>query len=288
MSGLALLLLTTALPWTDVWARGLQTVRFEMGWIQGPQQWKGGAEPLAVHHHDAMEEAASAKGDRPDARRPSLDPSEIAETPRASLDTIVLRARNEHLPAPVIVQPPGAPNLFGPLNGQVWTITTQSQNRPQVRSVSFDPATGIEVSRTGFADKHVIDRVVGVGIAWHEGQLFGWINQLIGVLTAAALFTLAVSGFLMWRRRKPIDTLGAPPPAGSRAPEVVAAAILFMAALLPLLAASLILLWTCERLLMPRLPSFASWLGSGLIDQSQKMTVAARATAEKKAFGHRS
>src|SRR3546814_3403235 len=71
-----------------------------------------------------------------------------------------------------------------------------------LRSVSFDPATGIEVSRTGFADKHVIDRVVGVGIAWHEGQLFGWINQLIGVLTAAALFTLAVSGFLMWRRRK--------------------------------------------------------------------------------------
>jgi len=29
-------------------------------------------------------------------------------------------------------------------------------------------------------------------------------------------------------------------------------------------------------------------VGSGLIDQSQKMTVAARATAEKKAFGHRS
>src|SRR3546814_20332558 len=149
-------------------------------------------------------------------RSPSLDPSEIAETPRASLDTIVLRARNEHLPAPVIVQPPGAPNLFGPLNGQVWTITTQSQNRPQVRSVSFDPATGIEVSRTGFADKHVIDRVVGVGIAWHEGQLFGWINQLIGVLTAAALFTLAVSGFLIWRRRKPIDTLGPPSVANGR------------------------------------------------------------------------
>src|SRR3546814_20762604 len=112
-------------------------------------------------HHDAMEEAASAKGDRPDARRPSLDPSEIAETPRASLDTIVLRARNEHLPAPVIVQPPGAPNLFGPLNGQVWTITTKSQNRPQVRSVSFDPATGIEASRPGFAAKHEIGKASG-------------------------------------------------------------------------------------------------------------------------------
>ena len=29
-------------------------------------------------------------------------------------------------------------------------------------------------------------------------------------------------------------------------------------------------------------------LGSGLVDQSQKMTVAARATAEKKTVGHRS
>src|SRR3546814_18576005 len=109
---------SAALPGTEVWARGGQAGRCERGWMQGPQQWKGGAEPLAVHHHDAMEEAASAKGDRPDARRPSLDPSEIVETPRASLDTIVLRARHEHLPAPVIVHPPAAPNLFGPLNGQ--------------------------------------------------------------------------------------------------------------------------------------------------------------------------
>jgi hypothetical protein len=30
------------------------------------------------------------------------------------------------------------------------------------------------------------------------------------------------------------------------------------------------------------------FLGSGLVDQSQKMMVAARATAEKKAVGHRS
>src|SRR3546814_5952873 len=92
-------------------------------------------------------------------RSPSLDPSEIAETPRASLDTIVLRARNEHLPAPVIVQPPGAPNLFGPLNGQVWTITTQSQNRPQVRSVSFDPATGIERSEEHTSELQSLMRI---------------------------------------------------------------------------------------------------------------------------------
>src|SRR3546814_1277828 len=102
----------------------------------------------------------------------------------------------------LIVQPPGAPNLFGPLNGQVWTITTQSQNRPQVRSVSFDPATGIEVSRTGFADKHVIDRVVGVGIAWHEGQLFGWINQLRSEEHTSELQSLMRSSYAVFCLKK--------------------------------------------------------------------------------------
>ena len=36
---------------------------------------------------------------------------------------------------------------------------------------------------------------------------------------------------------------------------------LILAALLPLLAASLILLWIAERLVLPRLPRTARWLG---------------------------
>ena len=178
------------------------------------------------------------------------------------VDYTLLRARSEQMPAPAIIQPPGAPNMFGPPNGNVWTLTTLTQNRPQVRKVSYDPETSLEVARSGFADKHVIDRAVGYGIAWHEGQLFGLANQLIGVVTAAALFALAISGFLLWRRRRPVDALGAPPiqrdPAKLRG---VAALILVLAALLPLLAASLILLWITERLVLPRLPGAARWLG---------------------------
>lgn len=245
VSGLALILLFTALPWTDVWASGFRAARAEMGWVSGVQDWKGGADPHAAHDHSAM---AAAMPTGP--------------APRARLDYIVLRARTEHMPAPAIIQPPGAPNAFGPSNGNVWTLTTLTQNRPLVRKVSYDAETSIEVSRSGFADKHAIDRAVGYGIAWHEGQLFGLANQLTGVATALALFTLAISGFLMWRRRKPDGALGAPPV--SRDPATlkrVAALVLILAALLPLLAASLILLWVAERLIVPRLPRAARWLG---------------------------
>jgi uncharacterized iron-regulated membrane protein len=204
-----------------------------------------GADPHAVHDHHAMA-AAPPPG----------------HASRAPLEYIVMRARAEHMPAPAIIQPPGAPNLFGPPNGNTWTLTTLTQNRPLVRKVSYDPETSLEVSRSGFADKHVIDRAVGYGIAWHEGQLFGLANQLVGVATALALFTLAISGFLMWRRRKPDDALGAPPlPRDPARLKGVAAIVLLLAAFLPLLAASLVLLWIVDRLILPRLPRAARWLG---------------------------
>jgi uncharacterized iron-regulated membrane protein len=216
-----------------------------MGWVSGVQDWKGGADPHAAHDHAAM--AANA---------PPASP------PRASLEYIVLRARAENMPAPAIIQPPGAPNMFGPPNGNTWTLTTLTQNRPQVRKVSYDPETSIEVSRSGFADKHPIDRLVGYGIAWHEGQLFGLANQLVGVATALALFTLAISGFLMWRRRKPDDALGAPPlPRDPARLKGGAAIVLLLAAFLPLLAASLVLLWIVDRFILPRLPRAARWFG---------------------------
>ena len=245
VSGLALVLLTTGLPWASVWGDAFRVARAELGLVQGAQDWKTGTHaPHAEHDHDAMMKMHAAG------------------IPLVGLSDMVAKAKLEDLPHPVFVKPPGAPERFGPPTPMAWTIKSESQNRPLNRQITYDVATGKELSRTSFADKHIIDQAVNYGIAWHEGQLFGWINQLVGVLTALGLITLVISGFLMWRRRKPEDILGAPPiPSVQQKMRGVVIIIGVMAVLLPLLALSLLALWLFDRLLLPRLPALATWLG---------------------------
>src|SRR3546814_4266943 len=78
--------------------------------------------------------------------------SDLEAAPAVPLARIVEHARAEHMPAPAIVQPPGAPNLFGPPNGDTWTLTTQTQNRPLVRKVSYDPLRRELAGETELAD----------------------------------------------------------------------------------------------------------------------------------------
>jgi uncharacterized iron-regulated membrane protein len=177
------------------------------------------------------------------------------------MNQIVGKARAEGLAAPVLILPPGAPGRFGAPPEMVWTVRSDTQNRPLQVTIRYDMATGKLLSRTGAADLHPVDRMLGYGIAWHEGQLFGWVNQLIGLATAMALVTLAVSGFLMWRRRKPAGLLGAPPRQRSARKGGVAAILLALAAFLPMLAASLVVLLIFDRAILPHLPRLSAWLG---------------------------
>ncbi len=244
ISGFVLVLLVSGMPWAGVWGDAFKIVRTQAGWVQGPQDWKIGTGEHAAHDHDAMMR------------------QQASGIPMVALSDMVRRAQAEHMAFPVLVVPPGAPVGFGPPSDMAWTIRSEAQNRPLARSVEFDMATGREVARSGFADKHVLDRIVGYGIAWHEGQLFGWINQLAGVLTAAGLVTLVVSGFILWRRRRPTGVLGAPPAAEIAVRTRGAAVVLFLLALLlPMLAFSLLAMALFDRLLLPHLPGCRHWLG---------------------------
>ena len=236
VAGLALVLLVSGLPWANVWGEAFKTVRAQAGWVQGKQDWKTGGGGHAEHDHAAMMAAQEAG------------------MPTTTINAIVAKARAERLAFPVTVSPPG--------EKMVWTVKSNTQNRPLRATLTYDLSDGRLLSRETFAERHPIDRAVGYGIAWHEGHLFGWLNQLIGLATAIALITMAVTGFLMWRRRKPYGVLGAPSISANPARlRGVVAIMLVLAALLPLLAASLLLVWLLDRFVLPRLPVVSRWLG---------------------------
>ncbi|MGO9915415.1 MAG: PepSY domain-containing protein [Isosphaeraceae bacterium] len=125
-----------------------------------------------------------------------------------------------------------------------------------------DGKTGAIKDRKDFYDRHVIDRVVGTGIAAHEGQLFGWPNQLLGRITAAGLILLCTSSVVMWWRRRDVGVLGAPKAAGKpRLSLSFLALVILLGVYRPLFGAPLLAVLLVEKALLCRIPRIRDWLG---------------------------
>ncbi len=231
IAGLVLVMLASGLPWAESWGSAFKWARTELGLVKGPQNWKVAAGGSHDGHHHGK-----------------TTPPPTAHVASLPLSTFVGKAQAERMAFPVVVLPPHAPQHFGPPTGNVWTVKSETQNRPLTRQVTYDPSTAAETGRRGFADTHVVDRVVNTGIAWHEGQLFGWVNQLIGLLTALALIAISIMGILMWLRRRPQGQVGAPPRVNGARPGWAMAALVAAGLLLPLFGASLLALLVLERI----------------------------------------
>lgn len=244
IAGLVLVMLASGLPWAGVWGSAFAWTRAEMGWVKGPQDWKIGAQGGHAGHAPGMTMPMASH--------------EAAGT-GLPLSAFVAKAEAEHMAFPVLVLPPHAPQAFGPPTGDVWTVKSTAQNRTLTRQVTYDPASGTEIGRSGFADSHVIDRIVNTGVAWHEGQLFGVANQIIGVLTAIALVGLSLIGVLMWLRRRPAGGIGAPPAAPARLGWAIVP-LVALGVLLPLFGASALAILIVDQVRGLLLRNSVRWL----------------------------
>jgi uncharacterized iron-regulated membrane protein len=177
-------------------------------------------------------------------------------TSYAALDRLVPTVQAAALPPPVLISPPTKASAR-------WTARSDTANRPRRATLELDDANGKILLRRSFADKPLIDRIVGIGVAAHEGQLFAPLNQVLGLLTAVGLQILSVSAIVLWWRRRPAKSLGAPPlPAARRyAPFPLVLVIVLLAVLLPLLGLSLVLGLCLERWVLRRFDGVSQFLG---------------------------
>ena len=245
VSATAMFILLTGLPWTQVWGQGFKAVR---AWATpaaaGKADWAtAGNREKADDEH--AEHRAGAGGHAH---------HHLQRGAYAALNVLVPAVHPLGLAAPATISPPKSP-------GAPWTAKSDSQNRPLRQDLTLSP-DGQVLSRKTFADKPLIDRAVGVGVAAHEGHLFGLANQLLGLATAIGFAVLSISGAIMWWKRRPTGELGAPQTLGEEKLSLgLGLIILAFAVFLPVLGASLVLVALVEQAILCFLPGVRTWLG---------------------------
>ncbi|OQW48846.1 MAG: peptidase [Proteobacteria bacterium SG_bin6] len=250
VSAMALFLLLSGLPWAKSWGGYLKAVR-SVTEGQVKQDWSSGQAAMLAERAAFDAGTRAMMNDHAEHQGMTMAHPPGDEHP---LDRLVPVVAQQRLAPPVLIAPPTAP-------GQPWTAKSDAANRP-LRSDLTLTADGRILGRRDFAGRKLIDRLVGWGVAIHEGQAFGWANQLLNLLTALGLMLLSVSSVVLWLRRRPAGRLGAPPPRPrpgfARGFGVL---LVLLGVLLPLFGLSLLAVLLVERLVLRRWPAARIWLG---------------------------
>ncbi|MGE0742832.1 MAG: PepSY-associated TM helix domain-containing protein [Hyphomonadaceae bacterium] len=233
VSALALFLLVTGLPWTNNWGGYFKDIRAITGTLDGPQDWTT----------SRAGERATRQSEHAEHMRALGFPADLMQ-----LDLMVRNVAALDLAAPVLISPPSQ-------DGAPWRARSDAANRPLRADAAIDGVTGEVLSVRPFGARHPIDQAIGIGVAAHEGQLFGWLNQLLGLLAAIGLVTLAASGVVMWLKRRK-SALFAAPDMMAKPRLSVGFALGFAAATiaLPTLGVSALAVMAAERLILRRIP----------------------------------
>jgi uncharacterized iron-regulated membrane protein len=213
-------ILLTGLPWTDVWGGGLSFVQKQTG--QKSQSLRFGGR---------MPKSSASEG-----------------TPIVIGDVFAI-AKTEGLKAPYEVKPPRK------ADGAYW-VRSAHVSRKEQNELVIDQYSGQVLKRLDFVDNPVVAKTVSYGISFHEGQLYGTLNLIQNVLAAVLGVVLSVSGFIAWWKRRPAGSLGVPAAPEAALHPAMAALVVVLALLFPLMGASLVLALLLDWLLFKRLGWF--------------------------------
>ena len=256
VSLIALFFLVSGLPWTASWGGLLKTAQNAFAHRVVHHDWTtGSTNALAKRKSEDAADASMVSMSGMAGMPGMADDASASVASLDTLDTLVSPVRDLNLPYPVLVVPPSTVK-------PMWTARSDTQDRPLRVTLTLDATTGAVLARKGFAASSLIDKIVAVGVASHEGQLFAPINQALSLVAVTLLFTLAGSALIMWWSRRPSGVLGAPraaePP---RYPVSLILATCALAVVLPFFGLSLIVVLLAERLILRRIAPVRDFLG---------------------------
>ena len=238
VGGVVLFLAVTGMPWSAVWGDKVMGAVKETG-LGRPPAPVAGAWQRAQHH-----DAPVGAGWTMEGMVMTHD-----HAGHGGLAQVLRVADQASLARPYTVNIPKADDT-------AYTLTTQATRVQDSRSLYVDAASGRLLGDIGYDQFGAGAKAIEFGIYTHQGTQFGQANRIVMLMGCIGVWLLAISGLVMWWKRRPPNLsrrrLGAPPaPPGPRARAAVLGIVLPLAILYPLTGLSLIAAVLLDRALRP-------------------------------------
>lgn len=135
----------------------------------------------------------------------------------------------------------------------VFTIAVFADDPRNDATLHIDQYSGKVLADVRWQQYGKVARATELGVMLHEGKMFGRFNQIVVLVVCLMILLSAVSGIVMWYKRRPQGRLGVPPLRHDLPKWKTATLIMALLALaFPLVGASLIAVWLLDRLLLSR------------------------------------
>ena len=135
----------------------------------------------------------------------------------------------------------------------VFTIAAFADDPRNDATLHIDQYTGKVLADVRFEHYGTVARATEIGVMLHEGKMFGTFNQIVVLLICLMILLSAVSGVVIWWKRRPEGKFGVPPLRHDLPTWKTGVAImLVLAVVFPLVGASLLFVWLLDRFVLPR------------------------------------
>lgn len=253
-------LILTGLPWAGFWGTNFARVWERYPPQQKPDGYKSvltgslntttdKTVPWAVEQMPMPQSNAKAGHEHHSSHSPSA--SSASATPNAAIDidSIIALAKEKGVRDGFAVTLPRGPE-------GVYTISAPTDDPLRQATLHVDQYSGKVLADVRWHDYGLVPKATEMGIALHEGRYFGLANQLLMLFAALVVIVLAVSGAVMWLRRRPAKTLGAPAmPPNFPLWKGAVAIIVVMGLAFPMVGVSLAIVLSLDYLLLRHIPA---------------------------------
>ncbi|MGE8203596.1 PepSY-associated TM helix domain-containing protein [Heyndrickxia sp. NPDC080065] len=245
-----LILIATGLPWSGVMGEGINRLATSTNTGYPPFAFSWGEKPESkILTKDIAEDVPWAAENLP------VPASKTNGYMPLSLEDVTYIAQSENMKKPYTISMPQGEK-------GVYTVSASDTKPSESATMHIDQYSGAVLSNVTYNQYGVLAKMITVGIALHEGRLFGLANQIIGLIVCLGLIGIVISSFIMWRKRKPNGKFGSPSRANDpKVMRTIFFMMLAMGVIMPLVGISIILVYLLDRFIFMKIKPIKAWLG---------------------------